>query len=435
MAKSTMKVRRSAMLRESVAESTLGSGLRSFVYSKPGYVKKAALIVSAYGSLDTTFDLDGAGPKTTPEGIAHFLEHQLFKKQRGDLLMEYGRFGASANAFTYYNSTCFYFSTAAEFEPNLEVLLETIFSPWFSEEGVSKEKLIIEQELKMYLDAPERVIYRNLMESLYTKHPVRNDIGGTVESIQEIDAAMLERCWRRFYHPSNLIFVAAGDLDAKDVFARLERALPRKKYPPVAPIKRFYDDEPRGVGRATVEGEAVLSRPQTLLGYKDLVTGNDGCLERDLATTVALDLMFGRSTAWYTDRYERGLIDDSFSAGYTNEETFGFTMIGGESDEPEKLAEEVKAEIRRARGKSFSKADVERSKRKRIGRYLRSFNAPEEVAFMVMGYAQRGLDPFKVPEAIDAITPKMMNERIAECLTDDGVAVSILRPKKKSPAL
>jgi predicted Zn-dependent peptidase len=429
MSTARVRQRKSALLRESYVETRLACGLRALVYAKPGFVKKAAMVVSAYGSLDTTFDADGTGPKATPAGIAHFLEHQLFKKQRGDLLMEYGRFGASANAFTYYNSTCFFFTTSERFEPNLSVLLETAFTPWFSAEGVANEKQIIEQELRMYNDSPDRIIYRNLMAALYQKHLVREDIGGTVETIQAIDAPLLERCWRTFYHPSNLLFVAAGDLDARAVFRTLEKALPPRRFKAAREIRRVLPEEPSDAGAATVRAEAVISRPQVMIGWKDPVTGLDGALERDLATTVALDLLFGRGSEWYQAHYESGLIDDSFSFGYSMEDTFGFTMIGGETDDPARLADEVKGAMRRARQGGFTKSDVDRAKRKRLGRYLRAFNATDEAAFMLMGYAQHGFDPFAVPALIDRLTGKELSSRIAQHFGEQNVAVSILSPK------
>ena len=429
MSTATVRERKSALLRESYVETRLGCGLRALVYAKPGFVKKAAMVVSAYGSLDTTFDADGTGPKETPAGIAHFLEHQLFKKERGDLLMEYGRYGASANAFTYYNSTCFYFTTSEQFDPNLAVLLETAFTPWFSAEGVANEKQIIEQELRMYNDSPDRLIYRNLMAALYQKHLVREDIGGTVETIKAIDATLLERCWRTFYHPSNLLFVAAGDLDARKVFKSLEKALPPKRFKPGREIQRVLPEEPRAAGRASVSAEAVVSRPQVMIAWKDPATGRNGALERDLATTVALDLVFGRASEWFQTHYESGLIDDTFSFGYSAEDTFGFTMIGGETDDPARVADEVKTALRKAKERGFAQADVDRSKRKRMGRYLRAFNAPDEVAFMLMGYAQHGFDPFSVPALIEKLTAKELKARIGEHFGTDNVAVSVLTPR------
>jgi predicted Zn-dependent peptidase len=421
------RTRESRLLREAYVEATLACGLRAIVFRKPGFVRKTALVAAAYGSLDTVFDADGSGPKATPAGIAHFLEHQLFKKERGDLLMEYGRTGASANAFTSYTTTTFFFSAPDRFDANLDLLLETVLSPWFSPDAVAKEKLIIEQELRMYNDSPEHRIYRNLMTALYRRHPVREDIGGTVASIQQIDPGLLERCWRTFYHPSNLLFIAAGDLEAEAVFARLEKALAGRDG--AVSIRRSLPDEPGGTERDSVVEEAVVSRPQVVLGLKDLRPSREGLLERDLAATVALDLVFGRATDWYAERYESGLIDDSFSCSTMADETFDFTLIGGETDEPERLADEVRRELRRAAKRAFPKGEVERAKRKRLGRYLRAFNAPDEVAFLVHAYAHHGIDPFAVPEAIEGLTARGLAARLRELVDDDNIAVSILKPR------
>ena len=422
---------RDRLLREEILTARLSCGLQAHVVPKRGVSRKVAIFSTRYGSIDLVFSPGpGLAPAPTPPGIAHFLEHQLFKKQDMDVLMEFGRFGASSNAFTDYNSTTYYFSGTDRFDECLDLLVRLVFAPHFTDDGVAKEKLIIEQELKMYDDQPDYRLYKNLMAALYREHPVRIDIGGSVETIQKIDTPLLSSCYRRFYHPSNMGFIACGDIDPDAVFRRLEAALPASRFAPAnGSISRAYPSEPPAPAKDIVRDSAVVSRPKVIVGYKDLEL-EGSILDRELATSVLLDNLFGPTSDFHSTWYRKGLIDDTFSASHTAEPEFGFTLIGGETDDPEKLAAEIRREIVRASKSRLHKRDVDRARRKRLGRYLRSFDSPDGAGFMVLGFAMKGLDVFAFPKALSRLTPRGLEKRLKEHLREDRAAVSILDPKR-----
>ncbi len=419
------------MLREEIVSATLSCGLCVHVVPKRGFARKVAIFATRYGSVDLAFAADGSGRVETPPGVAHFLEHQLFKKAGGeDALMEFGRYGASSNACTDYCTTAYYFTAEGEFEKSLDLLAGFVTSPYFTDENVARERLIIEQELRMYEDSPDYRIYKNLMGVLYTAHPVRIDIGGTVESIRGIDAALLERCYRAFYNPANMTLLAAGDLDPGAVFRQAEALLPPDRFRPLGPIVRDLPAEPPGVKERVARHEMTVSRPRVLVGFKDLRVGPEKALERELETTVALDLLFGRGSGFYTRAYEKGLIDESFSFSYSGDDPFGFSLIGGETDDPERLAEEILLELHQARRRKLRSRDVERSRLKRMGRYIRSFDSPDGTAFLVLGCVMRGIDPFSVPKLISKMAPRGLQARMEEHFDERNYAVSILAPRR-----
>ncbi len=426
-----LRKRASPVLREEIHSATLACGLPCHAVPKRGFTKKIAILAARYGSLDLAFDPEGKGRLETPPGIAHFLEHQLFKKAGGeDVLMEFGRYGASSNAFTDYCATAYYFTASGEFDRNLELLLTFVMNPFFDAAYVEKEKDIIEQELRMYEDSPDHRLYKNLMRTLYTEHPVRLDIGGEVSDIRGITRDLLEDCYRMFYNPANMVLLVAGDVDPERVFRRADQILPAERHRPRGPIGRSLPAEPAGVRERVVRGEMAVSRPRLLVGFKDLSLDPARAMERELRTSVVLDLLFGRSSRFYNRHYEKGLIDDTFSFSYNGEDAFGFSLLGGETDEPERLAEEILLELHRARKERLKKRDLERSKRKRLGRFIRQFDTPDGAAFLVMGCAQRGLDLFSVPRVISRMTAGALQDRLEEHFDERNYAVSILNPKK-----
>ena len=133
---------------ESYVKAVHPSGLKIYILEKPQYNSSYAIFGTKYGSIDTCFAVNGE-KVSVPEGIAHFLEHKLFESEDGDAFTKYAETGASANAFTSFDRTCYLFSCSDKFEENLQILLDFVQSPYFTVATVQKEQGIIGQEIKM----------------------------------------------------------------------------------------------------------------------------------------------------------------------------------------------------------------------------------------------------------------------------------------------
>ena len=122
------------------------TGLKIFVYPKENSNSTYAVFGTKYGSVDTCFKRsDEQDTCTVPEGIAHFLEHKLFESEEGDAFSRYAKTGASANAYTSFDMTCYLFSCTENVYESLEILLDFVQSPYFTKETVEKEQGIIGQ--------------------------------------------------------------------------------------------------------------------------------------------------------------------------------------------------------------------------------------------------------------------------------------------------
>ena len=103
-------IRESRELGEKLYEIDHPSGLKIFVMPKEGYKSAYAVIGTKYGSIDTCFKRSNESSFTSvPEGIAHFLEHKLFESEELDAFTRYAETGASANAYTSFDKTCYLF--------------------------------------------------------------------------------------------------------------------------------------------------------------------------------------------------------------------------------------------------------------------------------------------------------------------------------------
>ncbi len=409
---------------EEIAFAHAENGMAVFVMAKPGYRKKFAQVTVAYGANDVAFSLpdpEFSGNSVghmrrveTPPGIAHFLEHKMFDRPRGSAFEDFSGLGASANAFTGNDVTSYVFWTVDEFGKCLELLLDLVWKPHFTEESVRKEQGIIEQEIVMYEDEPYSRLARALLESLYRVHPVRIDVTGTKESIRKITPELLYTCHAAFYRPCNMVMFAAGDFKAQDEALRLVEILdstaPDKGSRPV----RERPEEPPEPRQSSITVKMHVSRPFVSIGWKDRPAGDDGkkLLRREIATDLLLNILFGKSSPVFAKLYEGGLADD-LGVSYEAWPDYAFAAVTAETVEPEKLLEEVLKEVDVARRSGIPASDFERAKNAAWGRYVTLFDDLDLIAESQCQLYFIGEDVFSYGDVLRNITLQEVEERLS----------------------
>ena len=418
-------------LGESLLAGTSSKGLTVLLDPRPESVGVFGAVGINVGSVDRVAGADG---EPIPEGLAHFLEHKLFEDEQGDVSDRFSQLGASTNAMTGFSGTTYLFSTAGsssqEVDACLELLLGFVQDPWFTDELVAKEQGIIAQEIRMYDDDPDWRIFFGLLGCLYEKHPVRDNIAGSVESIARIDAATLQRCYELFYHPRNMCLALSGRIDPERVAEIVARDQdPRPEDTRGRHVRAAVDEALLPV-RTRHEEELPVSRPRFLLGVKETVLGGDPLTvaRRQLETRVLLDALFGRSSRAFEAMYSEGLVDESFSASYSGEEGFGFTLVGGDTDRPEELEARVRGVIDDARRGGLDAAVLTRVQRRLRGALYRTLDSHENAAFGLISEHFHGLPPFSALQLVEGIDAEDLRRRLDEHLRDDAVAVSLVRP-------
>jgi|LSQX01.3.fsa_nt_gb predicted Zn-dependent peptidase len=423
------------VLEEKLYRREIFPGLGLYVLPKPGYQKKYAVFATHFGSIDNKFQIEGSGEMiAVPDGVAHFLEHKLFEDERGNVFDRFAALGASSNAYTSFTHTAYLFSCTEYFAENLELMLDFVQEPYFTAETVRNEQGIIRQEIRMYEDNPQWRVFFNLLEALYTEHPVRNDIAGTWESIAQITPELLYQCYRTYYHPSNMALFVVGDIEPDEVGRQVEANISKRGYSPLGQIKRFYPEEGPAVSRRRVTQELVVSEPLFHLGFKDAAVtrfkGRD-LLRRELCMELLLDIIFGESEALYNDLYRDGLIDDSFDYGYTAESSYAYTLIGGKTRDPEVLLERIMAGIDQVKRGGITAEQFERHRRSQLGDFLRRFNSLEFIANNFLAYHFKGIDLFDYPQLLQEVKQEDVEALLDENLDPESPVVSLIIPKKE----
>ncbi|MFV0973447.1 insulinase family protein [Bacillus paranthracis] len=420
-------------LKETLYYEKLPNGLDVYILPKQGFNKTFATFTTKYGSVDNTFvPLGKEEMIRVPDGIAHFLEHKLFEKEDHDAFQLFSKQGASANAFTSFTRTAYLFSCTSNVEQNLNTLLNFVQEPYFSEKTVEKEKGIIGQEIQMYQDNPDWRLYFGLIDSLFVKHPIKIDIAGTIESISKITKDLLYECYETFYHPSNMLMFVVGAIDPEKTMDLIRENQAEKDYKNQPEIIRSFEEEPDEVNEKKKIISMPVQTPKCLVGTKatNLKEKGEALLKQEIALTLLLDYLFGKSSVHYESLYNEGLIDDSFSYDYTEENNFGFAMVGGDTKQPDELEERLKGILLNTNYDQLDEAALERVKKKKIGGFLRSLNSPEYIANQFTRYAFNESSLFDALTVLESLTVQDLQEVAKLLLSEEKMSVCQVLPKK-----
>lgn len=433
--KDTIELKRSdsKALREELYYTRLPNGLDVYVMPKSEYNEKYAVFATKYGSIDTAFIRPGEKSVTsTPAGVAHFLEHKLFEQRDHNVFEEFAAWGASVNAYTSHAMTSYLFSTTGSFYQCLETLVDFVQNPYFTEANVAKEQGIIAQEIMMYEDSPEFQALSNLLKGLYQDNPVRQKISGTVESVSRITPDILYQCHDTFYHPGNMILFAVGGIEPERTIRLVESRL-QERHRPQGAIRRAYPNEPEPVAKSRIETHMSVARPLCYIGFKDVaLTRGDELLRRQLTSSLTLQLLFGKASALYNRLYESGLIDNTFSAYYTAEESFAHAVLGGATVSPDKLERAVFTGLCEARENGITEEEFQRQKRKSIGGFLYAFNSLEFIANNFVSTRFRGSSLFSYLDILHSLALSDVERCLQEQFKEERMAVSIVSPRSEA---
>lgn len=419
-----METERFDQLHETVVREVLPNGLTVCVLPKPGFNKTYATFTTNYGSIDNHFKVPKRNQwMQVPDGIAHFLEHKLFEQPDGtDVFQTFSRQGAQTNAFTTFTRTAYLFSSTTNVDKNLETLIDFVQAPAFTDKSVEKEKGIIGQEIRMYDDNPDWRVYFGLIGNMYHRHPVKVDIAGTIDSISHITKELLYDCYETFYHPSNMVLFVVGPVDPEQVIDQVRRNQDKKGYTDQQPIERKYPEEPAGVAKSSQALSMGVHTPKCMVGFKEKTVHRKGedLLRHELAIQILLELLFGKGTENYRELVDDGLIDDSFSFEYTEEYEYGFSAIGGNTEDPDRFSARIRDMIEAAKTGEMDLAAFERVRKRKIGSFLKALNSPEYIANQYTGYLFHSLSLFDTVPILESLTHDDLVRVLVDHFTDDA---------------
>lgn len=415
---------------EVLYSSTLPNGLRLRVVPKPGFNSFYAVFAADYGGAHRVFELDGERVET-PAGVAHYLEHKMFDMPDGDNALNIlTANGADPNAFTSSGMTAYLFQCTEHFEDNLRMLLHFVSTPYFTPETVQKEQGIIGQEIMMGEDNPAMILYYNLLGLLYDHHPIRDRVAGSVESIAEITDKTLYDCHRAFYAPSNMTLCIEGDVDPALMERIALEELPGERQS--VPKADFGADEGELPVGQYLREEMPVSAPQFLIGAKlKPAPAGEPILRQRLISLLAMRLLTGFSSPFYTRLYSEGLLNRDFDYEVDFSAGTASVIIGGESAEPERVLDELKAEVARVAREGFDAAAFERAKRASLGARLRGLEDFDNVCVSLAEGVFDGFCALDSVALLEGVTKAECEAFVCEKLAPERLALAVIAPGKE----
>lgn len=410
----------------------LDCGLKLFICKKKDFRSYIAMFGTEYGSIDNEFkDINTSNRVKVPEGIAHFLEHKLFEQPNGNALDLFAKIGVSANAYTSFDHTVYYFETTGKFKQSLEKLVELVTTPYFTVENVEKEKGIITQELKMYEDDPISVVYYNTLKAMYINNPLNIDIVGTQESIQRITKQDLYTCYNNFYSLNNMFFIITGDVKSEETANYLNNIFNNlKRNKEIKTVERYRLTEPKEIKKAKIENKLEIYMPYISIGFKlSPVTGSNN-KKNKIIVKIIEKACFSEISDLYEKMYNEGLINDNIEIEYGYGKDYAYIILLGCSLNVEKYKQEILNAINDLKRNGIDEDIFNIAKNQIIGSQIYSSESLMSINRQIIDAVIQETEVFDELEILKQIQKEDINKFINESFNDNNRVESIITSKK-----
>ncbi|HXH07974.1 MAG TPA: pitrilysin family protein [Vicinamibacterales bacterium] len=369
-------------------------------------------------------------PEAAP-GIAHFVEHMLFKgtasRSAEDLAQAIDSIGGQLDAFTSKEYASYYIKVLDEHLPlAIELLADIVLNPAFPPDEIEREKRVVLEEIKMVEDTPDDLVHELFAQHFWEGHPLGRPILGTPESVEAVDRAALGDYFRAAYVAPHLIVAAAGNLDharVRDLVASAFAPLP-----------------PRG---QPVEQRAPAVVPQVVVRTKDLeqshvCVGTVSYPQRhdDRYVSYILNTVLGGSMSsrlFQTIREKRGLAYSVFSSLSAYHDTGALTVYAGcASDAVGEVVDLVVEELRGLKRTPLEPAELRRAKDHLKGSLMLSLeNTSSRMSHLARQeiYFDRYCSLDETLDGIERVTVEDVRRVAQELFSNGTLGVTVLGPR------
>lgn len=372
------------------------------------------------------------------QGISHFIEHLMFKGTKTRTAVEISEImdgiGGNINAFTEKEQTCFYAKIMDKHIPiALDILGDMISNSVFAPEDVEREKGVVIEEIKMYEDAPDELIYDFFARAAWGSHPLGLPTLGSRETITSLRRNDLISYIENFYTPDRILVVAAGHVKHQKMVEFAQ--------------KMFGDLTPKH--RPSVTHTLPVLTPNQFIKFKEseqvyLCMGTEGIPQKDdrKYPLTVLDSIVGGSMSsrlFQEIREKRGLVYNvsTFQSAYSNSALFG--IYAGMSAKHLKTVIEITLQVlENVREKGVTKKEVHTAKEHLKGALALALESSSNRMIRLAKselYHNRFIPHQEVLKKIENVTIDELNLIAANILDNKNYAVAILGPVEESMTL
>jgi predicted Zn-dependent peptidase len=294
-------------------------------------------------------------------GIAHFVEHMLFKgthsRSAEDIAQQIDSIGGQLDAFTAKEYASYYIKVLDEHLPlAIDILSDIVRNPAFAPDDVEREKKVVLEEIKMVEDTPDDLVHELFTQGFWENHPLGRPILGTKETVESFDAPLLRSYFGGVYTAKNLIVSAVGNVEHERV-----RELVQEKFGSLAPTGEPAVEDTPQVARKILIRNKELEQSHVCLGVGSYAQNHD-----DRYASYVLNTLLGGSMSsrlFQNVREKRGLAYAVFSGLSAYRDAGSFTIYAGCSNEAVgEVIDLCVEELRAVKSAPVPDAELQRSK-------------------------------------------------------------------------
>jgi zinc protease len=392
------------------------------------------------GSMD---EVDGIS------GVAHVLEHMMFKGTRdvkpGEFSRRVAALGGRENAFTGRDMTGYFQQIpAARLEEVMGLEADRFARNQWPDDEFKREVEVVKEERRLRTeDSPRGLLWESLNAAVFQASPYRRPVVGWMSDLESMTAQDVRDFYRQWYVPANAAVVVAGDVDPAQV-----RRLAQKHYggiPARAVPERKPRAEPQQVGVRRLEYKAPADQAYVALAFKvpQLVSFDAGADNDDaLALTVLAAVLDGYSGARLDRALTQGSDRVADSAGASNglwgrgPQLFTLDGVPAPGKTPEQVEAALRAEVTKIARDGVSEAELNRVKTRWVAGEVYKLDSVMNQARELGGYWVQGLpldSGERLIQRLRGITAEQVKAVAGKYFGDDQLTVAILRPQPVDP--
>lgn len=370
-------------INEEIYKETLDNGMDVYLYVNKNIHNNYVTFTTKYGSVYHEIeDKDGKMIKV-PNGIAHFLEHKVFVQEEDPQPEDfYGNNGAMCNAYTTFKNTTYLFSGTDNIEENVEYLLDFVQNLYLTKENVEEEKDIIVQEINMCDDRPIDILYEKIRKNAIKVNPFRESIIGTEKEVRSITKELLEKCYQRFYNPSNMFLVVAGNFDKDKILEVIKNNQDKKQFKDIGRIKTKKYNEPDEIVKDMEVVKCNTNIPK--MAYTIKVNIDQFKMDNrrlSIYMYVIFNLLFGDTTKFDEEAKKDGIITNSLYYNILDIDSHFVISLINSTDKYEELIKKIENQFKNIK---FSEEELNRKKKVLMSNEIFSYENIEMVNEMIV---------------------------------------------------
>lgn len=391
-------------------------------------------------NLNIWFQVGSSVEPDAINGMAHFLEHMMFKGtpslKPGDFDRLVEQRGGMMNAATSQDYTHYYITTAPQNFTELAPLqLELVTNPSLPEDEFRREKKVVLEEIRRSEDNTMRRTYARAMETCFQSLPYRRPVLGSAEVISEVTPEQMREFHRQWYHPQNMTVSAVGNLPVETLVNTVTEAWEKIAPQCYSPLPTSFSfpapEEPFSEVVRNSYQDPQLQQAQLVMLWR--VPGLN-----DVQETYALDVLGailgqGKMSRLFRQLREEEKLVSAIAAGNSTQKLQGHFSVSARLPEEnlEKVEAAITEQIKRLQQEEVTSTELNRIQTKVANSYIFGNEKPSDRANLY-GYffSQLGdLNPaFNYPQAIRNLTPRDIQKAAQKYLSPDAYGAVIMRP-------